>query len=452
MKVTLNTIDPVNAELTVDIAKEDYAADVKKNLKKIRETAVIPGFRKGMAPESILQKMYGKSVLVEEVNRLVSDQLYNYIKENQLNILGEPLPSLKEQTPLNFDQQEDYSFTFDLGLSPKIDAKLTKNDKMTYYTIAASDEMIEKQVQNFKANYGSYEPAEAVESRDMVKGLLTELNEDQTPKEHGIQVPDAVLMPEYIKDADEKKKFIGAKLGDQIIFNPHKAYEGNEAEISSFLKIKKDEIAAHTGDFALIIEEITRYKEGELNQELFDRVYEPGTVTTEAQFREKIKETIQQQLLPESDYKFLIDAKQRLEDQAKDTQFPDAFLHRWLVASNPDRTEESLEADYPKIIDDLKFHLIKEQIVHDNHIEVAAEDIQEQAKKVVRAQFAQYGMTNLSDQVVSDYSKEMLKKEETVRNLLDKAVEEKLIAFLKNEVTLQPKEVSVEEFQKLFEK
>jgi trigger factor len=451
MKITLNNIDPVNAELTIEVVKEDYAEEVKKGLKKIRDTSSIPGFRKGMTPPSLIQKMYGKSALVDEVNKLVSKSLYDYIKENNLNVLGEPLPSKKEQAPLDFDNQTDYEFTFDLGLAPVMNAKLAKSDKMPYYTIKVTEEMIEKQITNFKANYGSYDQVNEAEEKDMVKGLLVELNDDNIPKENGIQNENSVLMPSYIKEAEEKAKFVGAKTGDAIIFNPYKAYEGTEAELASFLKVKKEEVKNYTGNFSLQIEEITRYKEAELNQELFDKIYEPGTVTSEEQLKEKIKETIAQQMAPESDYKFILDAKLLLEKKAKDVQFPDAFLKRWLLASNPDRTEAATEEDYPKIIEDLRFHLIKEEIVKENNIQVESEDIRQAALKTTRAQFAQYGMSNIPDNLLENYAQEMLKKEETVRNLIDKVVEDKLITVLKEAATLKIKEVTVEEFQKLVE-
>ena len=451
MKITLNNIDSVNATLTIAVVKDDYATEVKKGLKNIRETASIPGFRKGMAPQSMIQKMYGKSILVDEVNKLVSNKLYDYIKENKLNVLGEPLPHEGEQKPLDFDNQEDYEFTFDLGLAPEMSVKLAKSDKVPYYTISVTEEMIEKQINNFKANYGSYDQVNEIEEKDMAKGLLVELDEEGNPKETGINNEDSVLMPSYMKDEEEKSKFMGAKLGDVITFNPFKAYEGSEAELASFMKIKKEEVKDHTGNFTFKIGEITRYKEAEFNQELFDKIYEPGTITSEEQFKDKIKETTAQQLTPESDYKFILDVRQLLEEKTKDVQFPDAFLKRWLIASNPDRTEESVETDYPKIIADLRFHLIREQIVKDNDIKVEMEDIQEQAKNATRAQFAQYGMSNVPDDLLNNYAQEMLKKEETVRSLVDKAVEEKLIEIFKKEVTLKSKEVTVEEFQKLFE-
>ncbi|MDR0866461.1 MAG: trigger factor [Candidatus Symbiothrix sp.] len=453
MNITLKNIDPVNATLTIAIVKEDYQPQIEKALNEIRKNSVIDGFRKGNAPKSRIQAMYGKSVLVDEVNKLVSGKLYDYIKENQLNVLGEPLPGKDEQKPLDFNKQEDYEFVFDLALAPEMNVQLTKDDKVPYYIIAVSDEMIEKQINSYKANYGNYDNnIESVEDKDMVKGTIIELNEDGTPKEGGIADDSAVLMPSFIKEETEKAKFTGAKVGDTIVFNPYKAYDGHETELSSFLKIKKEEAKDHQGNFSLTITEITRYHEAELNQELFDKIYEPGTVTSEEAFKEKVKENIAQQLAPESDYKFIVDAKQLLEDKAKDIQFPDAFLKRWLVESDPEkRTEESVEKDYPAILNDLKFQLIKENIVKENDIKVETEEVQQAALNATRAQFAQYGMSNIPDDLLQNYAQEMLKKEKTLRQLVDKVAEDKIIAVLKEKVTLEPKEVSVEEFQKLFE-
>lgn len=452
MNITLKNIDSVNAKLTIAIVKEDYQPQVDKALNDIRRNAVVDGFRKGNAPKMRIQAMYGKSVLVDEVNKLVSNKLFDYIKENKLNVLGEPLPSQEEQKPLDFDNQQDYEFSFDLGLSPDINVKLTKKDKLPYYTIQVTEEMIDKQINSYKANYGTYDQVDLVGEKDMVKGMLTELDESGSVKEGGINDDAAVLMPSYMKEEEEKSKFIGTKAGDIITFNPYKAYEGNEAELSSFLKIGKEEVKNYQDNFNFKITEITRYKEAELNADLFDKVFEKGTVTSEEEFKSKVKEILSQQLTPESDYKFIIDARQLLTEKAKDVQLPDEFLKRWLVESNTEKTIESVEEDYPKIAEDLKFHLIKEKIVKDNEIKVESDEIKEYALKATRAQFAQYGMTNIPDQLLENYSQEMLKKEESIRNLVDKVVEDKLIQVLKGQVTLQQKEVTVEDFQKLFEK
>jgi trigger factor len=451
MNVTLNKIDPVNATITVDVVKEDYATEVEKNIKDLRKNAVIPGFRKGMIPLSRIQQMYGKSVLLEEINKLVLNKLITYIKEEKLNVLGEPLPSADEQNPLDFDRQENFSFTFDLGLAPQIDIQLSKDDHLPYYLIEVTDDMIDKQIHSFKANYGTYEEVEEIEEKDMVRGILTELDENGEPKADGIYLEDAVLMPHYVKDEEEKAKFTGGKIQTTIVFNPYKAHEGHESELSSFLKIKKNEISDHTGNFSFEITEITRHKEAEINQELFDKIYEPGTVVTEEAFREKTKESIAQQLIPESDYKFRIDVRKYLEEKVGELKFPETFLKRWMLTSSTERTPESLEEDFPKIIEDLKFHLIKERLISDYEIKAEEADVREAAKRATRAQFIRYGINDIPDQLLENYSLEMLKKEETARQLIEESVETKLIDLLKEKLTMESKTVTAEEFQKMFE-
>ncbi|MDH8700960.1 trigger factor [Dysgonomonadaceae bacterium PH5-43] len=451
MNVTLKNIDQVNAKLTIAVVKEDYQPQVDKALADIRKTIVIDGFRKGFAPKGRIQALYGKSVLVDEINKLVSNKLYTYIREEKLNVLGEPLPSLDEQKPLDFDNQQDYEFTFDLGLAPEVNISLTKEDKITYYAVKVTDEMIEKQIGSYKANYGTYEEVDSVEEKDMVKGLLVELDETGAPKADGINDDSAVLMPSYIKEETEKAKFVAAKKGDVITFNPYKAYEGNEVELASFLKIAKEVVKDCQSDFSFTITEITRYKEAEMNKDLFDKVFGPDTIATEEEFKAKIKEILEEQLAPESDYKFILDAKAILDEKGKEIQLPDEFLKRWLLASDEENKIKSIDEEYPKIVADLRFHLIKEGILKSNDIKVEAEEIKAQAIKTTRAQFAQYGMTNIPDNVLEGYSQDMLKKEETVRNLVDKVAEEKLMAVLKKQATVKTKKVTVEELGKLFE-
>jgi trigger factor len=253
-----------------------------------------------------------------------------------------------------------------------------------------------------------------------------------------------------MKDEAEKAKFMGTKKNTVVTFNPNKAYEGNEAELSSFLKIPKEEVKDYTGDFSFEIVEITRYAEAELNQDLFDKVFGPDAVKTEEEFKEKIKSMIAGQYGPDSDYKFILDARKLLEKKAGDITFPDAFLKRWLLATSKERSQEALEEDYPRIIEDLKFHLVKEEIAKENNFKLEENEITEYAQRAVRAQFAQYGMMNVPDDLLQSYAKDMLKKEETVRNLIDKAMEDKLIAWLKEHVTLDTKEVTTDDFKALF--
>jgi trigger factor len=430
--------------------KADYAEKVEKSLKSFRQKANVPGFRKGMVPMGMVKKMYGKHVLVEEVNKLVSEGLYNYIRENNVNILGEPLPNETEQKEINFDTQEEFEFCFDVALAPEIHIELSKADKLPYYQANIDEEMVNKQVQAYQANFGNYDQVDDVEEKDLVKGRVAEL-ENGAPKEGRIVVENAVLMPMYIKDEAEKAKFIGANKNSVVVFNPNKAYEGAEAEIASFLKVDKEAVAGITGDFSFEIQEVTRHKNAELNQELFNKVFGEGVVNSEEEFKNKIREALAEQFAPQSDYKFLIDARDLLVAKAGEMAFAEDLLKRWLLVANEKNTKEKIDEDYPKIIEDLKYHLIKENLVKSNGLKVEDADIEEFAKRVAKAQFAQYGMLSVPEDVLANYAKDILKNKQTLQNVIDRAVEEKLAAWLKEQVELDVKEISADEFNKLLE-
>lgn len=449
MNIVRKDIDSSNATITISIEKADYSEKVEKTLRDYRKKANIPGFRPGMVPLGLLKKMYGKSILAEEINKILSDELYKYIQDNKINMLGEPLPNETDQQDIDFSTQEDFEFVFDLGLAPEFEVELNKKDKVKYYQITPSEEMIDNQIKSYTGRYGKYVQEESVEEKDMVKGTLTELAEGKV-KEGGIQVQDAVLTPAYMKDEASKALFAGAKVGDVITFNPKTAFE-NEAEISSLLKISKEEVAEVTADFQFTIEGITRYHEAEIDQELFDKVYGEGVVKSAEEFTEKIKANIQETLAQDSEYKFGIDAREALVKKYDSLAFPDAFLKRWLLASNKNLTEETLEADYPKMIADLKWQLIKDKLAKSNDIKVEKDDVEDFGRKIARSQFAQYGMIGMDDAILDNYVKDMLKKEETLKNIIDKVAENKVLDIIKNAVKVDTKEVSIEEFNKMFE-
>ena len=450
MNVSLKNIDATKGIVKLEIVNADYAEKVDKSLRSFRQKANVPGFRKGMVPMGMVKKMYGKHVLVEEINKLVSESLYNYIRENKLNILGEPLPNETEQKEINFDTQDEFEFCFDVAFAPEIKLELSKNDKVDYYQVAIDDEMVAKQVEAYQANFGTYDEAEEVEEKDLVKGTVAEL-ENGTPKEGGIVVENAVLMPMYIKDEAEKAKFVGANKNTVVVFNPNKAYEGAEAEIASFLHVDKTAVAGLTGDFSFEIKEVSRHKGAELNQELFDKVFGEGVVTSEEDFKNKIKEAMLEQFTPQSDFKFLTDTRDLLVKKAGQLAFADDLLKRWLLVANEKNTKEKIDEDYPKIIEDLTYHLIKESLVKENGLKVEDADIENFAKRVAKAQFAQYGMLSVPEDVLDNYAKDMLKNKQTLQNVIDRAVEEKLAAWLKEQVELEVKQVSADEFNKLFE-
>jgi trigger factor len=449
MNIVRKDFDQNNAVVTLRIEKVDYFENVEKTLRDYRKKTNLPGFRPGNVPAGLVKKMHGKAVLAQEINKLVSDNLYNYIRENNINILGEPLPNQTEQQAIDFDTQEDFEFVFDLGIAPEFEVQLSNKDKVTYYNIAVSEEMIQNQIKSYTGRYGKYIQEETVEEKDMLKGELLEMTNGKV-NEDGLKIKDATLTIAYMKDADQKALFENAKKGDLVVFNPAKAFE-NEAEISSLLKISKDQAKTIDADFQLKIESITRYHESEIDQEFFDKIYGEGVVTSEEEFRAKITENIQEALTSDSEYKFGIDAQQMLVEKFNNLTFPDAFLKRWVLSSNENLSPEKLDEDYSKMIEDLTWHLVKDKLAKANDIKVEKADVDEFAKAMAKAQLAQYGMVGMDDDMVSNFAKEMLKKEDTVKNIVEKVAENKVFAILKNTVKLENKKISIEDFNKMLE-
>jgi len=451
MNVLQSNIDNVNALLKVQVSKADYSEKVEKSLKDFRKKANMPGFRPGTVPVSLVKKMYGKSMLAEEINKLVSEALYNFIQENNLSILGEPLPA-EDSTFPDFDNDEDFEFSFDIALAPELELSLSAKNKVKYYDIIVSQDMIDKQVSAYKSRFGKYTAADKVEEKDVIKGELIELTANGSPKEGGIRVDSAVLSPAYMKDKKEQAKVVGLAKDAQFTFNPSKAFDNNEAEIASLLQINKDNVKNCTSDFSFTIKEITRYAEGELNQELFDAAMGKDKVKTEEEFVAKIKEALQQQLIADSDVKFSIDMKDLIVSQLADVKFPDLFLKKWLKISNPKLDEEAIEKDFPKMLEDLRWQLAKDKIGKENDLKLEQADIEAVAKKSALAQFAQYGMLNVPDEILEGYVKDMLKNKDAAKSVAERAIDDKIFEILKTKVSLVNTEISMEDFNKMFEK
>ena len=451
MNVSLQNIDKVSALLTVKLEKADYQEKVDKSLKSLRQKAQVPGFRPGMVPMSLVKKMYGKSVIAEEVNKALSEAVYKYIQDNNVSILGEPLPNEDKQPEIDFDTMEEFEFLFDIALAPEFKAEVDAKDKVDYYLIDVTEDMVNNQVKAYTQRNGKYEKVDVYEDKDMLKGLLAELDENGNTKEGGIQVEGAVMMPSYMKNDEQKAIFANAKVNDVLVFNPHTAWEGNAAELSSLLKIDKEEAAEMKSNFSYQVEEVTRFVEGELTQEIFDQVCGKDVVKTEEEFRAKIKEVIANQFVADSDYKFLIDVRKMLMEKVGKLEFPDALLKRIMLLNNKEKGEEFVAENYEKSVEELTWHLIKEQLVKDNEIKVEQEDVINMAKDATKAQFAQYGMMTVPEDILENYAQEMLKKKENVDGLVGRVVEAKLATALKAKVTLNNKTVSMEEFNKMFE-
>ena len=449
MNISLQNVDNVSAVLTVQIEKADYQENVEKALKTLRQRVNMPGFRKGMVPMGIIRKQYGSSVLVEEVDKLMQEKVNNYIRENKVNMLGMPLP--KENDRVDFKTDENFEFSFDIALAPDFNIEFSNNDVIDYYDIDVTDEMVEQQIKMYTQRTAKYEKVEEYQDGDMLKGLLAELDENGVTKEGGIQVEHAVMMPDYMKNDDQKAIFTAAKVNSVLVFNPSVAFDSNEVELASLLKIKKEDVVNHKGNFSYQIEEITRTIPGELNQELFDQVLGKGKAQNEEEFRAQIKAVIKTQYEADSDYKFLIDVRNNAANKVGKLQFADDLMKRIMLENNKEKGEEFVSEHYDKSIEELSWHLIKEKLVAAYGIKVEQDDILNMAKEATRAQFAQYGMINVPDELLENYSKEMMKKRESVESLVNRAVEAKLSEILKEKVTLNHKAISSADFNKMFE-
>lgn len=443
MNIQFEAPDKVNGLMTITLETADYQPEVEKTLKDYRKRAQIPGFRPGQAPMGMIKRQYGTSVKVDVVNKLLGEKLYGYVQDNKIHMLGEPLPS-EQQAQLDFESDQPLVFKFDIAVAPEFEAKLSDKDKVPFYNITVDDKLIDQQVEMYQSRAGHYDKVEAfdAEQRDMLKGDLREVNGT-------IKVADAVLMPQYMKVEDQKKLFEGAKLGDIITWNPRKAYPESDVELSSLLKIQKDEVKDHEGDFTFQITEISRFVKAEIGKELFDQTFGEGTVKDEKEFRQKIADQISQQFKADSDYKFLLDVREHMEKKVGKLEFPEAILKRVMLQNNKDKGADFVEKNFEASIKELAWHLIKEQLVSAQGIKIEDADLKETAKEAARAQFAQYGMSNVPDEYLENYAQEMLKKRENVDGLVDRAVDVKLTAALKSVVKLDEKEISLEDFQKM---
>lgn len=451
MKISFENPDKINGLLTIVVEEEDYKNDVEKTLKDYRKKANVPGFRPGQAPMGMIKRQFGPSVKMEAVNKIIGQQIYKYVQDNKIQMLGEPLTSEK-QAPVDIEKDGPYTFMFDIAVAPEMKVSLTGRDKVDYYKIVVDDKTIDRQVDMLASRSGSYEKAENYEGNDMLKGDLRELDENGNTKEGGITVESAVLMPSYIKVDDQKKLFDGAKLGDIITFNPRKAYPDNDTEVSQLLKIERDAVKDMESEFSYQITEIQRFKKHEVNEELFKQVFGEDTdVKDEAAFRAKIAEGLNEQLVNDSDFKFLLDVRAHCEKKVGKLEYPDALLKRIMLANNKGKGEDFVEKNYEMSIKELTWHLIKEQLVSAQNIKIEDADIKETAKEAARAQFAQYGMTNIPEEYIENYANEILKKGDSTEALVDRAVDRKLAAALKGVVKLNEKEISVEDFNKMMQ-
>ena len=449
MNIQFECADKINGLMTITIEQADYEEKVTKTLKDYRKKANVPGFRPGMVPMGLIKRQYGTAIKVDEVNRLLGEKLYEYIRENKIQMLGEPLPSDK-QVPQDLEGNGPFTFVFDIAVAPEFKAELSDKDKIDYYEIEVDDKLIDQQVEMFASQNGEFVEAQEWSGNDTLKGDLRQLDAEGNTLEGGITTEGGMIMPSYIKGEDEKKKFEGCKPGDIITFNPKKAYPENDAEVAALLKVDKEQVKDMESDFSFQVTEIRHYQPAAVDEKLFEKVF-GEEVKTEADFRQKIAESIKPQLAGNSDYKFMQDIRKYMEEKVGQLTFPEALLKRVMINNNKDKGEEYVEKNFEGSINELRWHLIREQLVAQTAIKIEDADLKQIAKQAIRAQFAQYGMSNIPDDILENYAEEQLKKQENVEQFVDRAIEVKLTNALKQVVKLNTKKVSLDDFNKMMQ-
>lgn len=447
MKVSFDCPDKINGLLTVTIEEDDFKNDVEKELKNYRKRANVPGFRPGMVPMGLIRRQYGNAVKMDVVNNKLSEEVNKYIQDNKINMLGMPLGSEK-QTPVDLEKDAPYTFMFDIAVAPEFDIELSDKDAIDYYDITVDDKLVDQQVDGFASRFGAYQKAEEYKEGDVLKGDLRELDAEGNTKEGGVEVESATVMPQYLKDDDQKKLFEGAKAGDIITFNPYKAYAGG-AEVATLLKVEREKKDDYQGDFSYQITEVQHFEKHAVDQELFDQVFGKDEVKDEKSFREKIAEGVKQQLATDEDFRFLQDLRKYAEEKVGQLTYPDALLKRVLKENNKDKDDEFINKNYEASLKDLTWSLIKNKLAEKAEVKVNDDDVKNVAREIARAQFAQYGMQNVGEEYVNNYAEELLKQRDTVNQFAERAVDEKLVAAVKPVVKLNHKEISLEDFNKM---
>ena len=452
MKVSFENPDKINGLLTITVEEDDYKNDVEKTLKNYRKNANIRGFRPGMAPMSLIKREFGPSAKMDAINKVLGTEINKYINDNKIQMLGEPLASEKQEAQ-NLDAPAPYTFMFDIAVAPEFDIELSDKDTIDYYTITVDDALVDRQVDMFASRMGKYAEVDSYEKGDMLKGDIRELDEKGATKEGGLTVEAAVLMPEYLKNDDQKKLFDGAKTGDVITFNPSKAYDGNEVQLSALLKIEKAKAADYQGNFSFQITSIERFQKHAVDQELFDQTFGKDAVKDEKEFRSKIADGLKEQLVRDSDLKFMLDVRKYAEEKVGQLTYPDALLKRIMKQNSKEKDEkklqESIDKNYEQSIKELTWSLMRNKLAEKANIKVEDADVKEAARETARVQFAQYGMNNIPEEYVSNYADELLKKSENVQGFAERALDVKLADALKKTVKLNNKDITLDDFNKM---
>ncbi len=444
MKVVREDIDALNALLKVEIAPADYEAKVKQELEKYRKTAKIPGFRPGAVPFSLIKKQYGKAVLAEELNKLVNKSLYDFIQENKISILGNPIPKEGTDVKGDFDNPSTFEFEYEIGLTPEFKVNLSSKNKFDYNKVKVDDELIGKQISDLRRRYGKLGSADTTSDTDMILGQFVELNEDGTIKEGGI-MHSSTISVEFVEDKATKKALTGVKVGDKVVVDPSKVSRG-EKDTAAMLGIKPEQLAGISDKFQVTVNEIKRIELAELNEELFSKLFGEGVVKTEKELKERIAEDLKNMFTNDSDRLL---TKFVYEDLMKNTEvpLPDTFMKRWIKLSNEKPiTDEQIEAEYGSYSDSLKWQLIQGEIFRSNEIKLDNEEVIEYTKGLLVSNYAQYGIPAPADDELTKSAMQVLQNKDEVNRIYDMLAESKLTKYFKDTVKLNEKEIPYDDF------
>lgn len=444
MKVVREDIDALNAVLKVEVAPADYETTVKQELDKYRKTAKIPGFRPGTVPFSLVKKQYGRAVLAEELNKLVNKSLYDFIQENKISILGNPIPKEGTDVKGDFDNPSTFEFEYEIGLSPEVKVNLSAKNKFEYNKVKVDDELIGKQIDDLRRRYGKLGTAEKTSDTDMILGQFVELNEDESIKEGGI-LNSSTISVEFVEDETTKKALTGLKVGDKVVVDPAKVSRG-ERDTAAMLGIKPEQLNDISGKFQITVNEIKRIELAEMNEELFNKLFGEGVVKTEAELKERIAEDLKNMFVNDSDRLL---TKFVYQDLMKNTevQLPDAFMKRWIKLSNEKPiTDEQIAADYDSYSDNLKWQLIQGEIFKSNDIKLDNQEVIEFTKGLLVSNYAQYGIPAPADDELTKSAMQVLQNKDEVNRIYDMLAESKLTKFFKETVKLNEKEISYDDF------
>lgn len=448
MDVKFQKIDAIRAEITVTIEEKDYAEDVKKQLREIGRRRPEPGFRAGNVPEGILRKKYGNAVKYDVVSNKVGTAVYEYIKDNNLKVLGQPVPVAEGNSDL---EDADLTYNFKVGLAPELGLKIDKDIHIPYYNIKVDDKMIDERDTHLRRRFGKQEPGQVTDPTALIKGVLTELDENGQPKEGGVVVENGIVAPQYFRDPEQAKLFEEKHPGDVVKFNPAKTCDANPTEMSSMLNIDKNDVNNHLGDFNIEIKEIIVVVPAELNQEYFDMVFGKDQVHDEKEYRKALAEQIAMELKGNSNYRFTLDSRHVLTEKVGDVELPDDVLIYYLEnRGGEEGAGANVAQDYETMKPSLIWQLITDEVMNQLGVKVEEKDIKEMAKARVREQMAQYGMANAPEQLLEQYSERLLADPKAQERLAGEVEMNKMFDALTKAVTLDTKDVTPEEFGKLF--